>query len=70
MNVTSIELRDLPGLPGYVGFQITAPSAAEAQAAITRIMDKIERDGGLAEFRNPTRFGDRWMSCGYVKSKD
>jgi hypothetical protein len=67
MNVTSIELRDLPGSPGYVGVQISAPTSAEAQAAITRMMNNVERTGGIAEFRNPARFGEVWMSCGYIK---
>jgi hypothetical protein len=64
---TKLELKDIPGMPGLVAYQITAPTAAEVQVTITRIMNRISNSGGIAEFRNPYRQGSEWLSRGYVK---
>ena len=67
---TKLELKDIPGMPGLVAYQITAPTAAEVQVAITRIMNRISHVGGVAEFRNPYRVGAEWLSRGYVKENE
>ena len=64
---TQIEMQDIPGMPGLVAYQITAPTCAEVQVTITRIMNRTSQVGGVAEFRNPYRNGEAWLSRGYVK---
>lgn len=61
-----IEMKDLPGYPGTVAYEISGDTAEIVQAQITRIMNKISETGGVAEFRNPYRAGAQWFTRGYV----
>ena len=63
-----VEMRNLPDVPGAVGYEIRASTEADVLHEISRIFGKVTDLGGGGEFRHPRRVrDDLWIARGYVR---